>query len=153
VDIATVDGTFQNLSNPGEKTRQFLPAKFIAGSANHHMPVFTEIEVRIAETPDVEAFGFAFRGNWLRLWDNDRFAQTWILTKIPPRITRMTQIEIRVIRAIRGSVLLEFALYEQGRVLRPRRHVALRESCEHACLLRAERPVSSKERLPVPESA
>jgi len=45
------------------------------------MTVLAEIKVRVAETPDIKAFGFAFRGNWLGLGNNDRFAQTAILAK------------------------------------------------------------------------
>ena len=45
------------------------------------MAVFAEVEVRIAKPPDIEAFRFTLWGNWLRLRDNHRFAQAWILTK------------------------------------------------------------------------
>ena len=39
------------------------------------MAVFTEIEVRVAESPDIEAFRFTLRGNWLRFRHDHRFAQ------------------------------------------------------------------------------
>ena len=61
MDFPWIEIHFENLANPRKKARQLLAAEFIPIAANDNVPGFADVKMRVAKSPDIETFCFAFR--------------------------------------------------------------------------------------------
>jgi len=50
----------KNFANPWKETRKLLAAQFVAISANNDVAVFTDIEMRVTKSPDIETLCVGF---------------------------------------------------------------------------------------------
>ena len=112
IDILRSNVTFQRFPNPGQKSRQLLSADLVAGTADHDVAVHAEIEMRVTEPPNVEAFGFVRTLGWRRFRNDElgtfRITQAVILSA--PRIELKEKNEARITR--------DFAIYTLRRSFR-----------------------------------
>jgi hypothetical protein len=55
VNVLRADFNLENFPYPWQKAGQFASAQFVSNSSNDDVPIFAEVEMCIAKSPDVEA--------------------------------------------------------------------------------------------------
>ena len=65
MDLSRTHIACENFPNPGQKARKFLAAQFVSRSPDDDVSILADVEMRVAKTPNIEAFRFAgFRRRW-----------------------------------------------------------------------------------------
>ena len=72
MNLSRIEIDFEDLSDPWQEAWQFLATEFVAIATNDDVSVFTDVKVRVAESPDIEALRLALRGRRSRLRYDER---------------------------------------------------------------------------------
>ena len=65
VNVSRIDVALENLPHPWQEPRQLFSAELVPRSPDDDVPILADVEMRVAKTPNIEAFRFAgLRRRW-----------------------------------------------------------------------------------------